>query len=627
MELYAKGQLSYLILTCLQDRDFYGLDIISEISARSNGKINLKKPSVYSNLTRMEKQAYISSYLQNSDFGPNRKYYSLTDKGRGFYQELKAYFDYNNIDVFRDFVDIEIKSENFLNTSNTEDKQEIVNEVSPIENTQNSNEDINVENNDENDFFDFSSLEDEDNAVDTTLSDEENNTESVETNHDNLESSINRETLYNENIENNNLEAINDNNNSEIEEQKDDARFLIREEVFEEDNESNQIKEQIENQSIERMEDNQINNFTNENKTDEIVEEKKDDAVFISNADDYNKRLFDISKDINKIKRKRSFAEDQIAITTTDALMISNEKKKANIEEFKNSLLQNKAKYTYPAVNYETKSKSLNQAFNSYEKHKELSKENDKTLDKQKEVKDDAVLITGHLTPNDVGKAKKIEPPKIKIVSENTKDTRLPAPKRDSNVDPSHREILNKLYSKTKDNSSTEVREDAIYDYNDLKDYYNSQNIAFSAYEKNLEKTQHNTNLIYLSVSIATLLMCLLSSTLLYVIFLKTGMLNSNTNFMFILLPTLLIIDVAIKIYNYKMYTSWMPTQLSPLWKILCYYLLVSCIIVGLNLICGIATKSFNLFATTLILPLILALIIIPVRYFLKRILLVKYWR
>ena len=56
MDLYAKGQLSFLILNCLLERDFYGLDFISEIYNRSNGRINLKKPSVYSNRTRMEKQ-------------------------------------------------------------------------------------------------------------------------------------------------------------------------------------------------------------------------------------------------------------------------------------------------------------------------------------------------------------------------------------------------------------------------------------------------------------------------------------------------------------------------------------------------------------------------------------------
>ena len=36
MELYAKGQLSFLILNCLQERDFYGLDFISEIYKKSN---------------------------------------------------------------------------------------------------------------------------------------------------------------------------------------------------------------------------------------------------------------------------------------------------------------------------------------------------------------------------------------------------------------------------------------------------------------------------------------------------------------------------------------------------------------------------------------------------------------
>ena len=105
MDLYAKGQLSFLILNCLLERDFYGLDFISEIYNRSNGRINLKKPSVYSNLTRMEKQGYVSSYLQSSDLGPNRKYYSITESGRRFYSDLKDYFDRNNIDVFRDFND------------------------------------------------------------------------------------------------------------------------------------------------------------------------------------------------------------------------------------------------------------------------------------------------------------------------------------------------------------------------------------------------------------------------------------------------------------------------------------------------------------------------------------------
>ena len=163
MELYAKGQLSFLILNCLLERDFYGLDIISEISNRSNGNIQLKKPSVYSNLTRMEKQKFVSSYLRSSDLGPNRKYYSITEKGRQFYAELKAYFDRNNIDVFRDFNEMEednakeeemnntyspavhnISVDNFLNNKEQENSEEYQN-----------NNDI-----EESDFFDFSSIDD-----------------------------------------------------------------------------------------------------------------------------------------------------------------------------------------------------------------------------------------------------------------------------------------------------------------------------------------------------------------------------------------------------------------------------------------------------------------------------------
>ena len=104
-------------------------------------------------------------------------------------------------------------------------------------------------------------------------------------------------------------------------------------------------------------------------------------------------------------------------------------------------------------------------------------------------------------------------------------------------------------------------------------------------------------------------------------------MTNNNTNFLYILLPALLTIDVVVKIYNYKAYTSGMPVQLNPQWKMWCYYLLVSFIIVGLNLIFGLATKEFKLLATTLLLPLILALVIIPGRYYLKRIVLIKFWK
>ena len=158
MELYAKGQLSFLILNCLQERDFYGLDFISEIYKKSNGRIELKKPSVYSNLTRMEKQGYVSSYLKSSDLGPNRKYYSLTEKGREFYQELEDYFRRNNIDVFRDFKDEDDKEIKINDNSDvTEyDHNKNINFSQYTDNSEAENED--------NDYFDFSGIDDSNNT-------------------------------------------------------------------------------------------------------------------------------------------------------------------------------------------------------------------------------------------------------------------------------------------------------------------------------------------------------------------------------------------------------------------------------------------------------------------------------
>ena len=376
MELYAKGQLSFLILTCMQERDFYGLDIISEIRDRSNGRINLKKPSVYSNLTRMEKLGYISSYLKNSDLGPNRKYYSLTEKGRGFYQELKSYFESNSIDVFRDFEDQDEKIETPTTLLNQEDKEETK---------------------EENLFFDFSSL----NQEDDNKEDEEDAGEAED------EQQLNQEN------------------------QKD---------------------------------------ISNE-------KQQNDDAVFLTqeNVNDYNKRLYDISKDINKIRRKRSFADDQIAMTATAPLFESNEKVKNNIQDFKNSLLENREKFQ------ENKTSSF-EHFKQKENQESKLNQLPESHSSEEAIKDDARFITNRIDASKVERAKKIEPPRLKIVSENTKDIRLPAPKRDKSIDPSHREILNKLYSRTKDINSPESRSDAIYDYNDLKDYYKSQEISFNVY-------------------------------------------------------------------------------------------------------------------------------------------------
>jgi len=85
----ARGSISQIILKALDSRDKYGYEIIKDIEIISNGKLILKQPSLYSCLRRMEEQNLITSYWQDSDIGGKRHYYSLTEKGKKYYEENK----------------------------------------------------------------------------------------------------------------------------------------------------------------------------------------------------------------------------------------------------------------------------------------------------------------------------------------------------------------------------------------------------------------------------------------------------------------------------------------------------------------------------------------------------------
>lgn len=77
-----KGQLPTIILTTLLTGDKYGYEIISEVETKTNGELKIKKPSLYSSLSRMENQDLVSSYWKDSEIGGRRHYYRLTDYGR-----------------------------------------------------------------------------------------------------------------------------------------------------------------------------------------------------------------------------------------------------------------------------------------------------------------------------------------------------------------------------------------------------------------------------------------------------------------------------------------------------------------------------------------------------------------
>lgn len=77
-----RGQLSTIILSVLIESDKYGFEILSEIKQKSNGSIIIKQPTLYSALSRMEKQGLITSYWKDGNLGGRRHYYQLTDLGK-----------------------------------------------------------------------------------------------------------------------------------------------------------------------------------------------------------------------------------------------------------------------------------------------------------------------------------------------------------------------------------------------------------------------------------------------------------------------------------------------------------------------------------------------------------------
>lgn len=89
-----RGNVDTVILKVLYEGDRYGYDLIKQINARGDGQWEIKQPTVYACLKRLEKQGFVSSYWDSSDSdGGRRKYYSLTDSGREVFLKYKSEFE------------------------------------------------------------------------------------------------------------------------------------------------------------------------------------------------------------------------------------------------------------------------------------------------------------------------------------------------------------------------------------------------------------------------------------------------------------------------------------------------------------------------------------------------------
>lgn len=74
---FKKGVLELCVLALLARKDCYGYELVNDVSKN----IAISEGTIYPLLKRLKDEGYFTSYIQESQEGPPRKYYRLTELG------------------------------------------------------------------------------------------------------------------------------------------------------------------------------------------------------------------------------------------------------------------------------------------------------------------------------------------------------------------------------------------------------------------------------------------------------------------------------------------------------------------------------------------------------------------
>lgn len=86
-----KGLLDFCILRALKEGEWYGYALVKALVAIPG--VGVAEGSIYPLLSRLKKQGLVETRLEESNEGPARKYYRLTDQGRRQAEEMAVYFE------------------------------------------------------------------------------------------------------------------------------------------------------------------------------------------------------------------------------------------------------------------------------------------------------------------------------------------------------------------------------------------------------------------------------------------------------------------------------------------------------------------------------------------------------
>lgn len=82
---FKKGVLEICVLALIHRKDMYGYEIVQNISK----VIEVNEGTIYPLLRRLTKEGYFETYILESNEGPARKYYKITELGRDNLVNLK----------------------------------------------------------------------------------------------------------------------------------------------------------------------------------------------------------------------------------------------------------------------------------------------------------------------------------------------------------------------------------------------------------------------------------------------------------------------------------------------------------------------------------------------------------
>ncbi len=519
MAFNSSGQVSYLVLDSLMQGSKYGLEIIEYISAKTGGNYIMKKPTLYSCLTRMEKKGLVSSsFWGESELGGKRHYYTITTSGKREYEQLAADFE---------------------NASYTQDDEE----------PQESEEQKPV--------------------------------------------FLQQDSLFN----------------------------MVKEEkpqpVKEEEPQSDVVENQMDifsmpQQSEEKTDEEKMEYY--ENKLQE--QPQKDDAVFldadervIEEKQEQNKRLYDSANEFNKYRKRKSFSENQIEMSVVYESAEDQEMQRQRIEQLKSSLLSARENHHVEEPPAPVQEETVKES-----------------------AVDDAIFITEpKINESEIPVQRKITPPNIDIDV-----TSLPAPKRDTNLEPTYKDMMSKLFERKKEKASPvkePVKEESenyndmasFVDYNSLKSYYNGHGIEFKEYKKTNVERIHNTNFLTFISSAILLLLSGVGCAVLFGIICGANLLSVSSNFLFYTVPILFLIHCIVTFIIHKT----LPSKKASLtynavvnWAV---FVLGCVVVLVANVIAGMQYETFSHYLTSLLVPIFAILLAFPINYYIKKFLFKRY--